>query len=143
MIMPVKRQVVAACVVGLAAASISVVTASQAQAYSGCSSSSASFSDGSAAMSITVQRGCSDHMSHIFGSVSDVKCDGRAAHGTIKFWNGDHPVAYRIESPSATNGCGTSATFRYGSTNSSPHICAFVVAYNGGPSQSHGASKCL
>jgi hypothetical protein len=94
-------------------------------------------------MTITVQRYCSDGRSHISGKLSDIKCDARAAHGTIKFWNGDHPIAYRIERPDATNGCGTSARFSYISTNDNPQICAWVFASNSGPTQSRGNSLCL
>jgi hypothetical protein len=138
-----RRFGVAVVAAGVTAAAIGVVGASEADAYSGCSTSSAQLNDGSAAMSITVQRYCSDGRSHIFGTLSDIKCDARSARGTIKFWNGDYLIAYRIEYPDATNGCGTSATFSYSSTNTHPRICAWVFASNGGPTQSKGDSACL
>jgi hypothetical protein len=119
----------------LAAASAStalvgvVVTAESAQAYT-CSWSSAYIDDGSASMSIRVGRYCSDGLSHVTGTIWDDKCDGRGARSEIRFYNGDNLVWYRREWPQASNGCGTSSTFSYGSTNQGPRIWASVWAAN-------------
>jgi hypothetical protein len=114
-------------------------TAGGAQAYSCSTSNTRYISDGSAGMTITVARFCSDGLSHVTGTMYDEKCDARSSYGTIRFYNGDNTVWYRREFPEATNGCGTSSSFSYGSSNNNPRVYASVYAANGGPTQSSGA----
>lgn len=121
----------------LLAGAICVSGASEAQAYT-CSWRNTSLNDGSASASISFGRNCSDGLSHVSGTVRDISCDGRSARLLLRFFNGGNVFPYRAEEPSATNGCGTSATFSYGSSNASPNIHACVRAYNSGPSQSSG-----
>jgi hypothetical protein len=137
------RRSVAVLLATAAAAGLGIASAGEASAYTCPSSSTRTISDGSAGMTITVKRFCSDGLSHITGTIRDEKCDGRSAYGQIRFYNGDNVVWYRREWPESTNGCGNSATFSYGSSNDNPRIWAYVYAANGGPTQSSGASSWI
>jgi hypothetical protein len=117
-----------------------LATAEQAQAVACQSHSYQYLSDDSAGMAINVDRDCSDGRSRVYGTISDLKCDARSAFGTIYFFNGSNSVWYRKEWPEATNGCHTSSTFNWLSTNNSPRVLAEVYAGNHGPTQSSGAS---
>jgi hypothetical protein len=115
-----------------------VATATPAQAYT-CSGWYYNYlSDGSAAASIHFGIYCSDARSHVYGTVYDIKCDARSAYLHLRFYNGSNAVAYRNEYPSDGNGCGSSATFSYSSTNTRPYLYGCVYAANGGPTQSSG-----
>ena len=132
-----------AALVGLTAAAtagVAVSTASPAMAYT-CNWSYVYLDDGSSSASVNVGRNCSDGRSHIYGTVWDDKCDGRRAELWLRFYNGNNLVPYRHEYPAAGNGCGSSASYSYSSTNASPRVLAYVRALNGGPTESTGDSS--
>lgn len=118
---------------------LSFVTApaAQAQEYT-CNEYGADtieLNDGSASATIYVSKGCSDGLSRFDGVVRDIECDGRAAYLWLQFSNPDAAinsqggrVPYREEQVSATNGCGTEATFAFSSTNPYPNMFAEVYA---------------
>ena len=124
-----------------AVAVVNVATARHSYAWSCQSYNSNYINDGSAALYIAVGRGCDDHLAHVWGTVYDVNCDGRSAQTHIYFYDGGTNFwnNYRNEYPSDGNGCGSSATFGYGTTRQWPSIYARVWAGNGGPTQSSGA----
>lgn len=132
--------------VALAAATVAVTgaitfaTMSSAEARTCSSHNEVHLNDGSAEAWVHVQRNCSDGLSHVWGVVKDVNCDGRRAQLNVRFWNGDNPVFYRQEWAEAGNGCWTEASFHWSSTNKSPRVYAVVRAVNGGPTQSRGDS---
>jgi hypothetical protein len=111
-------------------------TATQAMAYT-CSWNSVYLDDGSASATVNVGRYCSDGRAHLYGTIWDDLCDGRRAELMLRFHNGDRP-AYRFQYPQAGNGCGTSASYSYSSTNDHVDIYACIRALNGGPTQSRG-----
>lgn len=120
----------------------SVVNAPAAQAYT-CPQSGAStlhLNDGSASATLYVSRNCSDGRSRWSGVVRDIRCDGRTAYLQLSFYSGAPPrFPYRYEQPAAGNGCGTTSTFSYSSTNADPYrVLACARAWNAGPSQSSG-----
>jgi hypothetical protein len=111
--------------------------AAQAQGYT-CSEYGANtieLNDGSASATIYVSKDCSDGLSRYDGVVRDIECDGRSAYLWLQFSNPDAAinsqggvVPYREEQVSATNGCGTEATFAFSSTNPHPNVLGEVYA---------------
>lgn len=136
-----------AAVITAAALLVVAAPAAQAQSYT-CPEYTArtiELDDGAVSATINVVKDCSDGRSRFDGVVRDIKCDGRSAYLWLDFanpdawinqWGGATP--YRSENPSATNGCGTQATFSYSSTNPRPIMRAEVYADSWGSAESDG-----
>lgn len=122
----------------------------QAQDYT-CSEYGANtieLNDGSASATIYVSKDCSDGLSRFDGVVRDIACDGRAAYLWLQFSNPDAwingaggRVPYREEQVSASNGCGTEATFVFSSTNPHPNMLGEVYADGWTSFESDGHSE--
>jgi hypothetical protein len=126
-----------AAVMVITALSVVSAPAAQAQGYT-CNEYGANtieLNDGSASATIYVSKNCSDGLSRFDGVVRDIECDGRAAYLQLDFSNPDAAInsqggswVYRSETVSASNGCGTEATFAFSSTNPQPGMYAVVYA---------------
>jgi hypothetical protein len=144
------RRITSLLAAALVAATFSIVSApaAQAQSYTCPEYGAQTFelNDGSASATVYVSEDCSDGLSRYDGTVRDILCDGREARLTLEFSNpdawinqdGQNSWPYRTEVPTASNGCGTEATFTFSTTNPNPDVQACVRAGNWGPSESSG-----
>ncbi|PPK70905.1 hypothetical protein V5P93_002764 [Actinokineospora auranticolor] len=109
-----KRLGQAVLAVALGAAGIAVVPAGTAWACGGTQSSGTVGDDVAAASySITVER-CGDGQAQVTGTVYDKGCDSRSAkvQVTVQDYRGSgNYVTLWTKSATATNGCGTNATY--------------------------------
>lgn len=128
----------------VAATVYGIADAPEAHAYTCPSTQTVNLNDGSASATLYVRRNCSDGRSRWSGTVRDIKCDARSAYLQMRFYSGPNRFPFRSEEPRAGNGCGTSSTFSYSSTNADPYrvwVCA--RAWNSGPTQSTGDCRNL
>ena len=146
---PTHRRLTGLLTAVITVAALLVVTApaAQAQEYT-CPNHTArviELNDGAVSATINVVKDCSDGLSRFDGVVRDISCDGRSAYLWLDFANPDAWInqwggarTYRSENPSATNGCGSQATFSYSSTNPRPIMSAEVYADSWGSAESDG-----